>query len=923
MSKQTTSQRFILKVHSSRLRRSGWDINLSIDQARKNNELIALSDNQILRFIDNINGVFNPEITINFIKDRIKKLKRNPNIRQTQVEIKMYYKQLDDLLFKPDYMCVVIDKIKDYHRLCKNGFKINNITYKRLLGTTGGVKNSTIVFVNETHLPELKRLVDNGRDKTKLFSPAKLEAYKALTCSASTPVSMPKGVVVVKDCITKFKTQYIKLDDTDVKQPKMELIDDYIELNDSDGYGLAMPSLMERWSNDIGEDFILSGCVIRNSFCKGAVFCVDFQKFAHDNNIKYIQDIWGAWHNINRIELVLTESMVKLWDSYQSIYMYLYNCKKNNYTFSITKSSEEELENERTMNYQFLQSYNFTDEQIEELIKATTDEIYDILSGDYRKTLLYLKGVGLNKDNVQHLDNNFSTALMIDSRMMNDPFVKHQIHLMIKKRINDAKVGVLNVPANYSLVSGDPYSLCQSMFGLKVTGLLKAGQMYSKYWIDKGVDKIASFRAPMTCHNNIKVFEITHNETMDEFYKYMTTISIFNSWDTSAHAMNGLDKDGDCVINVSMPLIVENTKDLPAIVCEQRKAPKCVPTENDFIQANINSFGNAVGEITNKITSMIEVQSQFKQGSREYNILDYRIKCGQLYQQNAIDKTKGIESKPMPEEWYNWISNKYNADYTSKQNKNNVVNRTILADKKPYFMQYVYPKEKRKYEEYIQNNKDKCIMQFGITLDELINKNDKTDEEEKFLYYYNKKIPLGMNPCIINRICWKIESKFDNFNYDSDEPFDYSILKSNEKYSTELYEKINKIYNDYKINLSNYSNLCKKQRIKSNDKNMMRFIMKETFKKACYLICPNEEILCNIVLDICYTNNNSKQFAWDMCGDVFIKNLLKLNNYTINYPTACKDGDILFNGEKFKMEKCDIKVEVNIENNEEVNEEWL
>jgi len=923
MSKHITSQRFILKVHSSRLRRSGWDINLSIDQARKNNELIALSDNQILRFIDGINGVFNPEITIDFIKDRIKKLKRSPNIRQTQVEIKMYYKQLDDLLFKPDYMCVVIDKIKDYHKLCKNGYKINGVTYKRLLGTTGGVKNSTIVFVNEKYLSELKRLIDNGRDKTKTFSAAKLEAYQALTCSASTPVSMPKGVVVVKDCITKFKTEYIKLDDTNVKQPKMQLINDYIELNDSDGYGLAMPSLMKRWSYDLEEDFILSGCIIRNSFCKGAVFCVDFQKFAHENNIKYIQDVWGAWHNINRIELVLTESMVKLWDSYQSIYMYLYNCKKNNYTFSITKSSEEELENERTMNYQFLQSYNFTDEQIEELIKATTDEICDILSGDYRKTLLYVKGVGLNKNNVQHLDNNFSTALMIDKRMMDDPFVKHQIYLMIRKRINDAKVGVLNVPANYSLVSGDPYSLCQSMFGLKVTGLLKAGQMYSKYWIDKGVNKIASFRAPMTCHNNIRVFEIVHNKTMDEFYKYMTTISIFNSWDTSAHAMNGLDKDGDCVINVSTPLIVENTKDLPAIICEQRKAPKCVPTENDFIQANINSFGNAVGEITNKITSMIEVQSQFEQNSREYNILDYRIKCGQLYQQNAIDKTKGIESDPMPEEWYNWISNKYNKDYASKQNKNNIVNRTILADKKPYFMQYVYPKEKRKYEEYVQNNKDKCIMQFGITLEELINKGEKTDEEEKFLYYYNKKVPLGMNPCIINRICWKIESKFDNFSYGKDEIFDYSILKSNENYSMDLYEKIKNIYSDYKMCLSNYSKLCKKQRIKSSEKNMMRFVMKETFKKACYSICPNEEILCNIVLDICYTTNNSKQFAWDICGNVFIKNLLRLNNYNINYPTACKEGDILFNGEAFKMEQCEIKVEINIENDEEENKEWL
>ena len=86
----------------------------------------------------------------------------------------------------------------------------------------------------------------------------------------------------------------------------------------------------------------------------------------------------------------------------------------------------------------------------------------------------------------KNLDNSFSTALMIEPEMKNDPFIKSQIYSMIRKRIDDAKVGVLNVPANYSLVSGDPYSLCQSMFGLKVTGLLKYGEIYSKYWIDKG-----------------------------------------------------------------------------------------------------------------------------------------------------------------------------------------------------------------------------------------------------------------------------------------------------------------------------------------------------------------------------------------------------------------------------------------------------
>ena len=52
-----------------------------------------------------------------------------------------------------------------------------------------------------------------------------------------------------------------------------------------------------------------------------------------------------------------------------------------------------------------------------------------------------------------------------------------------------------------------------------------------------------SFRAPMTSHNNIRLLKVVHTEQMDEFYKYMTTPTIFNSWDTCADAMNGFDKD--------------------------------------------------------------------------------------------------------------------------------------------------------------------------------------------------------------------------------------------------------------------------------------------------------------------------------------------------------------------------------------------
>lgn len=918
-----SAPRYILKLNSTRLKRAEWNLTLSLDEARLNGELVSLNDSQVLRWLDELNNITNCDIYISYLKDKLKKLKRDENVQKTKREIKLVLDELDKLLYKKDYITIVMEKETEYRYLKDNGVIINGIKYKRLLGTTGGVKNRTIVFINEKFIDEINRRIDNGRDLSKEIVPSKLEAYKSLNCSASIPVSMPKGICVVHDCITHFKSDIIKLDDTNRKYPKIENIKDAdIELNDSDGYGLGMPKLIERWSNDLGINYTMSGCVIRNSFCKGCVFCIDFQKFAKDNNIKYITDVWGGIHRIDTIELILTESMLKLWDSYKSIYMYLYNCKKNNFTFSVTKVPEENLENIRNMNYQFLQSYEFTDNDINELVKPTTSEINDILDGDYRKTILYVKGENLNEKNVKHIDSSPMTALMIDKRMKNDPFINKQIHSMIQKRINQAKVGVLAVPANYSLVSGDPYSLCQSMFGLKVTGLLKSGEVYSKYWIDKGINRIASFRAPMMCHNNIRLLNVVHNEKMDEFYKYMKTPTIFNSWDTCADAMSGFDKDGDALINTSMDVIIRNTKQLPAIVCVQRKAPKCIPTEDDFYNSNIKSFGNGVGGTTNKITTMFEVQSHFKKNSREYDILDYRTKCGQLYQQNEIDKTKGIDSKPIPNEWSDWISNKIKKDDSNKEKKNKMENRIILADKKPYFMRYIYPECNNKYNQYIESTNQKCKIKYGIPLNELKKKQCKTNDEEQFIDYFNNHYPLGMGDCTINKICRNIENKFDNkIKTNNIKDFDYSILKSvGYKYTMQDYNKVLNVYTQYKKVNSDMIKKIKMEKISNDEINCTKYLMKQTFKKMCYSICPNEDVLCNIVLDLCYKTNKSKQFSWDICGDVFIKNLLKLNDYQIEFPKKDDNGDIDFNGEKFSMVRVNIDVDVDFKEEGEKNE---
>ena len=89
-------------------------------------------------------------------------------------------------------------------------------------------------------------------------------------------------------------------------------------------------------------------------------------------------------------------------------------------------------------------------------------------------------------------------------------------------------------------------------------------------------------------------------------------------------------KDGDMVLLTNNRVLVDNLRELPAIMCVQRKAEKKIPTEEDVITSNMNSFGDEIGKITNRITSMFEVQSHYEPGRREYEILDYRIKSGQL-----------------------------------------------------------------------------------------------------------------------------------------------------------------------------------------------------------------------------------------------------------------------------------------------------
>ena len=361
---------------------------------------------------------------------------------------------------------------------------------------------------------------------------------------------------------------------------------------------------------------------------------------------------------------------------------------------------------------------------------------------------------------------------------------------------------------------------------------------------------------------------------------------------------------GDCIIMTNNKILVENTLNLPPIHCLQRKAEKKIPSEDDIYESNIKSFGNAVGSVTNKSTAMFEVRARFPKDCREYEILSYRIKCIQQGQQNEIDKTKGIVAKPLPKHWYDWFATKIEEGDDEELIEWKKFQRSIVADKKPYFFRYVYPIENTRWLDYQKNSNTKAIMQFGLDLEELKSSEIMNEEKDLFLENYYSHLPLGIAPCTINRICWKIENEFKSENMAKVEPFDYNLLKAPKiNYDTDEYSSILAVYKEYISNRRKIDSITHCQKTDDFDRNAMNNMIISHFKRQCTILVPDKKKLCNIILDVCYRDSNtSKRFVWDICGDIIIDNLLERKKNCISYPVQCDIGTTEFGGRRFYIE---------------------
>ena len=922
------SVRKIVKIPSSKLSdKSKWTLRVSVQELLAQNEIVNISSSHVTRVLDEFTQSGFSEEKVTDLKQEIKHLSTGWFSFENRVGLRLAKKELFKLQYIPHLVSVKIVKFKHYDSLNKGftiilyddetGEIISNIHYKRFLSTSASIKKNELFYINEDYKEQMMLNLECDYNKESKFVPAKLSAYMALAMSSSNPVRNTYNVCVVNDVEHMITTPVLELDDSKQEEPIITQIDNYgMNLNCSDGYGLIDPTFADLWAEDLHLDYTPSGFITRQAFCKGVLARFPFKEYCEEYNVDHITDVWGKEWKVKDVDIILTTSMLKLSGSYTSWDNYYEITNKHHYTFSVTKYTPKTLDMERTTNYQFIQGLDWNDEDIKGFLQPAIDEIVDIRGQDYRKALVYLRGMSLNED-TDVVRDDYTTALMINPLLMQDSYVQTSIHNMIKKRIDDLKKGTVKVRGNYQTVIGDPILLMQNIVGQELNGLLKAGEFYSNFWNELNVDYVVGFRAPQVSYNNVARMNLKNTDEMKRWYRYLGEIFILNGYDATCARMSGMDCDGDSVFTTDNEYIIKGSRrEVLPVVCLQKSADKVHCTEQSFIDADkllLKGDIENVGIVTNRATAIESYKSNFEFGSKEWLELDYRVRACIAISQSSIDAAKGIKiDYGFPKSWILNKPNKINENDDEETITKKQFYDRIVVDKKPYFFIYVYESTSKEYKKLKRDENKRCLRMFGKSLDEIM-QNPTTEEELEAIKYYNRKCPIDMSPSIVNKMAWYVEDYFKGIRFEKLDTNKYvDLLKTDVPYEEEMLEKGKFVYKKYLNDMKCMTSSFVAARTDSEEKTERRNEALNQVKDELHKISNNEEQLCNMIIDLCYAEiKTSKHFAWSMCGNQIVHNLLVKNGGYVEYPIMVEDDeeyDFTYKGYKFKMYRKEIDI---------------
>lgn len=332
--------------------------------------------------------------------------------------------------------------------------------------------------------------------------------------------------------------------------------------------------------------------------------------FRKNGEVYEIKDIFGEWHNVDDIDLLLNKSQVKWsknWESLDDLneeykdefYRPYLNILNHLYVSKVNKNPNE-LKTHTKINYQVIQNTCLTDEDLIEISKEDV-KYYERLI-DFND----LDAVRLFLGDMAKEDDDEFTATISDrlnymlkkqgEEALKDRWVKRQIGRMITKQISNLSGGKINLEGGYKICALDPIAYCDFL----LTGNTgNNGLDEHEFYIAGNIGKRVMYRNPIACYWEIQKIELTNK--LDKWLKdYTPELIFFNGKDDTLFKLSTADLDGDgvgvinnnilydCVVDEEYPFI--NTED-------GQEGEEHIFNDDNLYEDIIASSGNMIGKI--------------------------------------------------------------------------------------------------------------------------------------------------------------------------------------------------------------------------------------------------------------------------------------------------------------------------------------
>lgn len=890
----------------------------SFKDASRDGCVVSIGDNLVFAKIREYYGETGDHISlynkVQDIRKEMKNIKKQPTCQENIDKLKDLQHQLDKMLFIDDIVNIKVVTKKEYKQIARDGFDLNGKHYVRFMVGSGQMRRNTVSFINEELYDYMQEHLMCGLDKKiKNINLAKLSAYFALSFSSVLWVREPK-VCVIKDfdtVIPNQKLNFIYKDDEGKNQVK-EIYKD-LKLNSCDGQGIISPEMAQNWAEDMHLNYVPCSFVVRTAFVKGNLVTFDFKEYARENGITKIKDRYGTEYNVDDIDVLLSESQFKMakyysaWEGYLS-YHHSYNLK-----WGVARYNKEFDDEYVLTNYQYIQVLDLDREDIKGLVSYTTDWFKNICSGDKLYSLAYNIGIKNPEDSLSEIINScgssFTKAIVKNSKMLEDGYVQRKIYNSIKESIRQAKLGRIWVKGNYQFMISDPIAQVRNALGLSPDGELQANEVYSNFWNERNVSgEVCLMRSPLTHYSEINVERLAKTKEMEKWYKYIYSGVIYSIYDIATVKHADSDFDGDIVCSTNNEYFLKGAmrNEIP-ITYEKEMVPTQRVTLPNFIRCDVKGLDTKVGQITNYSTSMIAMLPLFKGEGQQEQLqeMQKRIKLLREIQGAEIDKIKGTTPPQFPKEWRYWVKIDKDDDDITKAEKYKY--NSMVVKKKPYFFIYLYSILMKEYKAYEKNFNSISYKHFGMSIKDLLRKENRSEGENKLIRKYRKYSPVLETDCVMNNLCKEVESSDSDIKF---HPSKISLLSEFADYSNIDEEKLATLMDICKTYKSEkqfrgFSTMIENEGIADDDiaeiMNQVLYGHKDKYREKIKNLFSNTRELFNHLMMMCQRKNINHDIVWDIMGDDIIDIIPVCN------PTVLIEDDygVEYLGHKYQLQEVD------------------